>query len=38
MNKKAERGKTKNEKLSKIDIFGRSGEKVRVGPYKEAGE
>ena len=38
MNKKAERGKEKNDKHSKIDIFGRSEEEVRVAPYKEAGE
>ena len=38
MDKKAEKGKEKNDKLSKIDIFGRSEEEVRVGPYKEADE
>ena len=38
MDKKAKKRKEKNGKLSKIDIFGRSEEEVRVGPYKEAGE
>ena len=35
MNKKAEKAKEKNDKLSKVDIFGRSEEEVRVGQYKE---
>ena len=38
MNKKAERGKEKNDKRQKIDIFGRSEEEVRVGPYKGVDE